>query len=250
MKKTFTLLTFLMNLTLLAAWTPPENPNPQQILDEAQSDAKAGRYEDALAKHVWFHENALRVDPSYYGVRLSFALADWVKLGSQYPKALEKLREIRDEKDAKLRGGLRDRDLFDDVASINQYLGESTRTVSLFKELHSANPQFAQDSFELAVEALVEAGEFSLCKECLGDPDGRFSKMVESRKRGLEYAASKSGTTAQASVNAYNSIYVDAVCRLLKILAQTGDEAKAIEIQKQALAVCPDNRIEEALQKK
>jgi len=60
MKITFALLAFLMNLPLLAAWTPPENPNPQQILSEAQSDAKAGRYEDALAKHVWFHENALK----------------------------------------------------------------------------------------------------------------------------------------------------------------------------------------------
>jgi len=34
------------------------------------------------------------------------------------------------------------------------------------------------------------------------------------------------------------------------MLAQTGDEAKAIEIQKKALATHPDKRIDEALRQK
>ena len=242
-------VTLILIVGMTAACSKQQDP-AEQALADARRLADDGRYEEALQKHVWFHENALRIRPSYYGVRLSFALADWVKLGSRYPKALEKLRDIRDEKDAKLRGGLRDSDLFHDVASINQYLGESTRTVSLFKQLHCTNPQFAQDCFDLAVEALVEAGEFGLCKEYLGDPDQRFSEIAASRKRGLGYASRKSGRTAQAATDAFNSIYVNAVCRLLQILAQTGDEAKAIEIQKQALATYPDNRIEEALRKK
>ncbi|MEI9962222.1 MAG: hypothetical protein WDM76_14140 [Limisphaerales bacterium] len=41
-------------------WRPPQNPDPNKILKEAESDTAAGRYTDALAKHVWYHENALK----------------------------------------------------------------------------------------------------------------------------------------------------------------------------------------------
>jgi hypothetical protein len=93
------------------------------------------RYEDALAEVVWFHENALRFDESYYGVRLSFALRDWMQLGKDYPPALEKLRAIRDEKEGELRAGERKRDTFHDVEAINRHLNEVGRTATLFKEL-------------------------------------------------------------------------------------------------------------------
>ena len=83
----------VLTLTTTSAvgdWTPPSNPNPDKILREAQDDARAGRYPDALAKHVWFHENALTYAPAMYGVRLSFALSYWVNLGNLYPPARTK----------------------------------------------------------------------------------------------------------------------------------------------------------------
>ncbi len=70
-----------------AGWAPPENPDPQDILAQAKQDTASGRYEDALAKHLWFHENALEYRSSLYGVRLSFALGDWTKLSHVYPLA-------------------------------------------------------------------------------------------------------------------------------------------------------------------
>ena len=42
--------------------------------------------------------------PSYYGVRLSFALSDWVELGTLYPKALDTLKGIRAEKTSRFSG--------------------------------------------------------------------------------------------------------------------------------------------------
>src|SRR5688572_11688303 len=54
-----------------AAWSPPANPDPHVILREAKADTQAGRYEEALAKHVWFHSHALEIEPALYGVRLS-----------------------------------------------------------------------------------------------------------------------------------------------------------------------------------
>jgi hypothetical protein len=175
MKITFALLAFLMNLSLLAAWTPPEIPNPQRILDEAQSDAKARRYEDALAKHVWFHENALKVQPSLYGVRLSFALLYWTELGSTYPPALEKLKSIRDSAADRVRESDQPHDAFNDFESINKTLKESGKTKDLFLWLDSHKPETAKSVFDLAEPDLVDAKEYSLCGRYL-EPDKSFER--------------------------------------------------------------------------
>src|SRR5690349_10482282 len=77
-----------------------EDQDPQAVLNEARQLAQAGKYEEALAKHLWYHENALRIQPSQLGVRVSFALAAWRDLGEKFPKAHDALVGIRDE-DAK-----------------------------------------------------------------------------------------------------------------------------------------------------
>src|SRR3954462_5851261 len=114
----------LILVTLLCMCSCQMKDDAQRALDDAKRLTDQGDYEGALAKHVWFHDNALKVRPSYYGVRLSFALSDWIKLGKKYPKALEKLKSIRDEKTAKLLAGDSNRELFHDVESINQHLNE------------------------------------------------------------------------------------------------------------------------------
>ncbi len=78
-----------------ADYTPPVNPDPQKILQEAQADTSAGRYKDALAKHVWFQENALKYQPSMVGVRSSFALMYFGELAQKHPPAMEKLKSMR-----------------------------------------------------------------------------------------------------------------------------------------------------------
>src|SRR6185503_2215938 len=109
----------------------------QEALNEARQFAEDGKFEEALDRHVWFHEHALEVRPSYYGVRLSYALSDWAELGKVYPKALETLKGIRDEKASRLLTGQTDRHLFHDVESINDHLNESVATVELFKAIQA-----------------------------------------------------------------------------------------------------------------
>src|SRR5262245_62591983 len=93
------------------------DPDPQQVLEEARDLAAQGRYEEALQKHLWFHENALKYDPDLSAVRLSFALGYWVELGEEYPKAREALVAIRDRGDQALRAGDRSFELFHEVAA-------------------------------------------------------------------------------------------------------------------------------------
>src|SRR5689334_15054207 len=56
-----------------------------EVLERARNARLAGKYEDALRDHLWFHEHALEEDPTLAGVRLSFALRDWIYLAEQFP---------------------------------------------------------------------------------------------------------------------------------------------------------------------
>ena len=174
----FALLLFaLMNATALGDdWTPPENPDPQAILDEAQADMRARRYKTALAKHVWFHENALEIKPSLYGVRLSFALSYWLELAERHPPALSKLKEIRDQARENVLAGRDAREAFHDMAAINRYLEEHKATAELFETLDEKAPKTAKEVFGLAQPSLIRGKAYSLIGKYVS-PDRDFAQM-------------------------------------------------------------------------
>lgn len=164
------------------AWTPPADPDPQKILQEADADAQAKRYEDALAKHVWFHEHALEYQPSLTGVRLSFALSSWLKLGEEYPPALVKLREIRDaakERVTPTKGRKIAFDDFHDFESINKSLGDEKQTVEAFQAIDAADADEAPRLFPLAEPALIRAKDYKLCGKYI-DADESLERILDS----------------------------------------------------------------------
>lgn len=158
-------------------WVPPANPDPDMILREAKGDARAGRHADALAKHVWFHENALKIRPSLYGVRLSFALSYWQELAIVYPPAKEKLVEIRDAAEKRVLAGENVRESFHDFESINKSLEEEDRTVQLFLALDKKQPKGAKDVFGIAEPALIRAKKFEVCGKYI-DPKKDYASAV------------------------------------------------------------------------
>ena len=77
------------------ALVPGEKPDLERIRQEANDLMAKGNYEDALQRHLWYHNHALEYDAAQTGVRLSFWLSDWVELGRRYPKARQALLEVR-----------------------------------------------------------------------------------------------------------------------------------------------------------
>jgi hypothetical protein len=178
MKPTACTLLLFVAAVAYGEWKPPENPVPDKILDEAEADATAGRYEDALAKQVWFHQNALKYSPCLTGVRLSYALSDWMSLGTHYPPALQKLKAIRDETDSNVRQGNGPAyGTFQDLASIDNYLKVDNKTYELFLWLDTNKPSVAKEVYELAQPSLVRAKVYGLCGKYL-DPDSSFQRIV------------------------------------------------------------------------
>jgi len=164
-------------VNVFANWTPPENPDPFQILHEARTDTSAGRVEIALAKHVWYHDNALKIQPSNYGVRLSFALGYWCQLGQVYPPALDKLKNIRDECERVIRASEGSHSTFAEFASINRMLNDQPRTKELFIWLDNEKPGLAKQVFSMARSSLIVAGDYELCGRYL-DSNRTFGEIV------------------------------------------------------------------------
>jgi hypothetical protein len=54
--------------------------NPKEVLRQARRLVESQYYDAALEKYIWFHDHALDADRSLVGVRLSYAISEWVDL--------------------------------------------------------------------------------------------------------------------------------------------------------------------------
>jgi hypothetical protein len=133
-----------------------------------------GRHEDALRELVWFHEHALEEAPAMYGVRLSYALFDWVELGKVFPPARQALEDIRDRKAQTLLRGEGDRALFHDVEAINDRLDMRRATYELYLALDQRMPELAKQCARLALPAIVEAKDYRLADRVRPQPEAHI----------------------------------------------------------------------------
>jgi len=233
---------------------------PLHILNEARLDTAAGRYAKALAKHLWFHENALKYQPSLYGVRLSHALADWIKLGSLYPAALDQLHRIGDDAAQKVRGDQDCREAFHVFAAINRAFGNPAITRDLFVWLHDNRPSSANALFDLAQPALVEAKEYHLCGPYI-DPAAAFQRIAE-LYRGMEGLGETAGSREAQALDVppmFNAVMKQQLqelsrvqfCNdsvvLVAILALNGRQTDADRIATDALNEFDDPQLREDL---
>lgn len=254
-------------MTLLAvcaqgAWKPDNNPDPDRILTEAREDAAAGRYEDALAKHVWFHENALKYAPAMYGVRLSFALGYWAELGANYPPALQKLRAIRDTAGEELRnsadvvgppsdcGGPEVLRVFSDFSAINKTLGDDAKTSGLFIWLDSNRPRVAAAVYDVAEPALIGGKEYKLCGKYL-DPDRSFQRTVRLREETIKVIAEPREPLEYAKdlKEFAEKSFSHSVATLVALLVVNGRKADAERIAANARKVQDDAGFRQLLSK-
>jgi len=252
------------------ALAPDEKPDLQKILSDAKNLMEQGKYEDALQRHLWYFNHALEYDQGQTGVRLSFALSQWLELGRRYPKAKEALIEIRDRDTRILAEGKGYANLFTDVQAINRELQDDDATYALFKKIREKDPQLAGQCYFWIESLLVAKGEYQWCYDHMGDPQSRFDlirqsfdmeranqqrvaetqqrnrqMMVEmNQKRGLTNVPpfSPPDTSAMMKKSAEDR-FVGQVHQLIEILVATGHKSDAEKIRDQALAILDDPRL-------
>jgi hypothetical protein len=151
-------------------WTPPEAPDPSEILDSAVADTRDGSHADALAKLLWFHHNALRYGAGLSGVRLSFALSYWLRLADLYSPARAAFLRTRDEAEAAFAADPTNFDLFHDLAYMNRYLGDEVRTADEFGRVARQCRAAAKSLYRVAERFLIAAGRYEECGPFLDPP--------------------------------------------------------------------------------
>lgn len=238
-----TLLLILFTLSpcvcLAEDWTPPDNPDPQAILWEAKTDAQAGRHEVALAKHIWYHDNALALQPAQSAVRLSFALSHWLELGEVYPPALVKMKQVRDDVEKRIRDKDQVRVKFADFhefVAFNRTLREEQRTVDTFMWLDETNHEDAKRVFHVADPALIKLKEYKLCGKFI-DSDDDIKRIGENYERGLKLAIDRFGDQHREFAE---KKFLNASTTLVALLVQNDLQAEAEKTAKKAKGFVTD----------
>jgi len=152
----------------------PPRYNPETVRNEADRLEKEGRYDEALERRIWYHNNILQYDKSERGVRLSFALGDWVDLAEQFPPAMEALTTVRDEAARRALKGRRWRQpnkqqLQDarDVISIDKSLGRPTDSLPFLTKLYKASPEKTVELWNYALRKVQISAAFGQNRDAI-----------------------------------------------------------------------------------
>jgi serine/threonine protein kinase len=227
--------------TSALSWSPKlapgEKPNFDQFRQETANLIGRGRYEEALQRCLWYHQNALAIDPAQAGVRLSFALEQWGQLARLYPKARQAMAEVRDRAVREFSAGGGSFALFQEVEALNQQLGDAEATRTLFESIRKQNPDLAQQCYFVVERMLVESGKYAVCASFIPDFRFRFEHARNVYRRTGEIAdRTPEANTTMIRRNAQRD-FMNTTRLLIEILIGVGRQAEAEKIQEQALAV-------------
>jgi hypothetical protein len=202
-------------------WTPPANVDPDVVVNEAFSDAVHGKLMDAAQKHVWYHQNAVRLKPETVQVRLTVVLEEWVKLARRYPPAMQDLLLMRDL--ATKRVIAADGDIvepFTEVVRINELLGDANSTRLMYAELGKRDETLAARFWLFALPALAETQDHATALRYL-----QVNEVMQSIEAQLvEFRSSPELNTEQkAALEAQATRHIDlTVARIVWVLMKAG----------------------------
>jgi hypothetical protein len=209
---------------------------PRDRLEAGRIATHEGRFEEALSHFAWFHDHALEEDRSQLGVRLSFALRDWLALAEKYPPAWAAFRSRLDDKIARLGDGELDRDLFHDIKAMNARVNEDAQTADLFASLDAKHPEFAQRCCYIALSALVGSKRYALAAKYFPDPLSHMLAKAETLARDVKNIVDRPRTdTPRYRVCVH--VFAEELLRMEEVVAATRDADSAAQLRSQALAV-------------
>jgi hypothetical protein len=220
-----------------------------EVLERARNARLAGKYEDALRDHLWFHEHALESDPSLAGVRLSFALRDWIYLAEQFPLARRALQAIRDRDTQRILNGGATLGRFHDVSAINSALGDERATHELFTQLDVQLPELAKDCAELALPALVAVEDFQLARRYLPDPAARITALAQRVNDFAEDLAKRGNTSSAPQLLAFVLNYTKEVRLVVEVLRRLGEDEEVAKASSTALEALKSEALRDAVQR-
>jgi hypothetical protein len=216
----------------------------QQYLKDTRQMVQEKKYPEALERMIWFHDHALEHEPAMVGVRLSFALSDWKRLGSIYPPALTALKEMRDNKTKAILDSNASPKFLADVVALNRTLNENNKSIALFETIEKMDNSKAKSCWLWINEVMFDAKRYDIVKKYISNPVNEFSqvKSLFDLTNSVEKNDSINGRRIQAL---RSNRFVQRILQLIDYSIAITDLKSAKEIQEKALAVVDDKRLRE-----
>lgn len=210
---------------------------PGRVLDEARAAAKQGDYAVALERYERFFDRALidqGEDNNYYGVRLSYCLSEWARLGEKHGPARARLEEKAVEAIEAFEA-TKDSEKFHDFQAINSKLDRKDRVFDQFVRYHESRPDLASAALRFMWDDLVEARKWHICAAHLGDSMSRYTRALEKFDQAMEVCNADPLFGGEEFAERIRGWYVHDVGNLLAVLINTDRRESAEQIEKIAL---------------
>lgn len=236
----------LLSMALMAsnpaawAWEPPAQVDPDVIANEAFSDAVDGKLADAAQKHLWYHQNSVRLKPMTAQVRLTFVLEEWVKLARRYPPAMQDLLRTRDlaaDRVLSMQGDLVD--AFTEVVRINELIGDADSTCRVYAALGRRDETLAAKFWLFAVPAMAQKQDHALALRYL-----QVDKVLETLQGQLSSLRQATGLDpdTKAMLQGQANRHIDlTVARIVWVLLQSSLPERANDVATRGKALLGSN---------
>lgn len=152
--------------------------DPSEVLKEARYALKQKEYATALEKYQWFYDNSLKIKESFYGVRLSYCLADWAQLGKAYPPAMDALL-IEKNKSLDSFKKTYSRVSFHEYSSIAEYLDHQEEVFNQFLFLCESKKEITHNLFRFVYDYCANNHMWSICREYMGSGKEQYEESIE-----------------------------------------------------------------------
>lgn len=213
--------------------------NPRKILDEARTAFKEGSYQIALQKYEYFFDHALDDDPAaYYGVRLSYCLDEWSRLGEKYPKATERLEGKREESMSLLRS-TRSPEFFHDFIAICDYLKCPQQPIEEFIKIHESDRALSEQIVSYIWDALVQQELWDICADYVEDSIEAYSLCLSKFDQAIEVCESDEalgGEDFERQIKGWCIRDMSNLLLVLKHTEQVNASQKILNLAKEYLA--------------
>lgn len=191
---------------------------PKKVLIAARKAFKTKNYKESLRLYEYFFDHSMDEDESsYYGVRLSYCLDEWVELGKVYPKARNQLIKKKEES-LKLLHKKLDPEKFNDFKSIASYLNMDDEVMDEFLHLHKINHKLAKKCVRFIWNKLVESKNWKMCQNYLGSPLKRLNVALDKFESSMEISKENPNYGGEEFNQQITSWLIEDVTNILQVL--------------------------------
>ncbi len=195
--------------------------SPEDVLDKARAAFRSGQHAEALAQYEYFFDHALDDDPyTLYGVRLSYCLSEWAKLGKKYPQALERLEQKKQDALGQLHQ-TRNPERFHDFIAICEYLQCKEEPIDQFLSLHTSDEDLAKEIVRFIWNELVEAQQWKVCEAYLASPTEKYESVLAKFDQAMNVCKSDPTLGADDFEQQIKGWYVRDASNLLLVLTNS-----------------------------